>query len=82
MDIICTNCGEPYDTDYILHDAPEEFKRNGCLITACPCCEDRTSNPLSPDQRERLQAIAEVATLFGEDIDGFAAFLEDMSFIE
>jgi NAD-dependent SIR2 family protein deacetylase len=80
MDIICTNCGEPYDTDYILHDAPEEFKRNGCLITACPCCEDRTS-PLSTTEKQRLQAIAEVAPLFGDDIDGFAAFLEDMSYI-
>ena len=39
MDIICLNCGEPWDVYHIYHDAePEEFERVGCVIRRCPCC--------------------------------------------
>jgi hypothetical protein len=33
---------------------------------------------MTEDQRERLDEIAEAAQMFGEDLDGFACFLEDV----
>ena len=79
MDLICTTCGEPWDLYHVLYDAePEDFERKGGLITRCPCCEDRDRPPLTEKQSERLRVIAEVASLFGDDVDGFASFLEDM----
>jgi hypothetical protein len=82
MDLICTNCGEPWDLYHILHDAePGDFERTGGLVTRCPCCEENSRTPLTQSQRDRLSTIAEMAPLFGDDVDGFACFLEDLAFI-
>ena len=78
MDIICTCCGEPWDVDYVLHEEPQAFEREGALIKACLCCHGRQPEDLNRRTRDQLRALAEAARLFGEDIDGFAAFLEDM----
>jgi len=78
MDIICTCCGEPWDTYHVLHEEPQGFEREGALIKACPCCHGRQPQDLNRRTRDQLRALAEAARLFGEDIDGFAAFLEDM----
>jgi len=78
MDIICTCCGEPWSIHHILHDAPEEFIRDGALITACECCKG-VRPKLSEDAREYLDSVAEAASMFGDDLDGFACFLEDFS---
>ncbi len=81
MDLICTRCGEPWDLDYVLHDAPGDFKRTGGLITHCPSCP--TEEPKHPPaQRERLAAIAMLAGLLGNDIDGLAASLEDFDLLK
>ena len=83
MDLICTNCGEPWDLDHVLHDAePGDFERDGGLITRCPHCEEQTKTPLPEKERERLSVIAEVAPFFGDDVDGLACFLEDMAFLD
>ena len=79
MDVICTCCGEPWDVNYVLHEEPQGFEREGALITACPCCHGRQPEDLNRRTRDQLMALAEVAHLLGEDIDAFAAFLEDMS---
>jgi len=78
MDIICTCCGEPWDTYHVLHEEPQGFEREGALINACPCCHGRQPEDLNRRTRDQLRALAEAARLFEEDIDGFAAFLEDM----
>ena len=83
MDIRCTNCGEPWDVDHVLHEAePEDFDRQGGLIRHCPCCEENRRTPLPEKERSRLAAIAAVAPLFGDDLDGLAAFLEDMEVLD
>lgn len=83
MDLVCTNCGEPWDLDHVLHDAePGDFERDGGLITRCPHCEEQTKTPLPEKQREKLEVIAAVAEYFGSDIDGFACLLEDMADLE
>ena len=78
MDILCTCCGEPWDVYHILHDSPADFARRGCLITACPCCLGKPPTGQTPQYREYLDAIVEAARLHGNDIDGFACFVEDL----
>jgi hypothetical protein len=80
MDVVCICCGEPWDTDYVVHDEPEGFIRKGAAITACPCCKGK-KRELPEQEREKLDAIASVAALFGDDLDGFAATLEDFGLI-
>lgn len=79
MDLICTNCGEPWDLDYVLHDEPEGFTRKGSAVIFCPCCSERNQGKdLDPSQRERLEAARELGQLLGDDVDGYAAELEDL----
>lgn len=74
-DLLCTSCGEPWDFDYVLHEAqPNEFTRNGGLITHCPSCSSHQT-PIM--ERGDLEAAAEIAVLMGDDVDATAAFLQD-----
>ena len=75
MDLICTNCGEPWDMDTVLHDEPEEFTRRGAAIVHCPACKENGEAP--PELREKLLAAREAGDLLGDDVDGYAAMLED-----
>ena len=67
MDLVCIRCGEPWDTDYVLHEDPKAFKRRGGRIDRCPCC------PKEKPKHSR----AELADLLGDDLDGLAVTLED-----
>jgi hypothetical protein len=78
MDLICTCCGEPWDIDYVLHEEPEGFDRQGGRILGCPCCHGITPEGISEGERDRLAAVAAVAELMGDDVDGVAATLEDL----
>ena len=80
MDLICLTCSEPFDMDYVLHEAPEDFHRKGAVITACPHCKGE-KQPLSPSVQERLDEIKVLAQLMGNDIDGFATTLEDFGLV-
>jgi hypothetical protein len=80
MDLICVNCGEPWDIDHVVHEEPEGFDRQGGLIRSCPCCAGKTLPPKSRDERHRLEAIKTVAELLGDDVDGCAAMIEDMDY--
>ena len=62
----------------LLHGEREEFDREGALIKACPCCDGRQPEDLNRGTRDHLRVLAAAARLFGEDLGGFAAFLEDM----
>lgn len=79
MDLVCTTCGEPWDLDYVLHDEPEGFTRQGVAIVSCPCCKERGyGKDLDAEARERLSAARELGQLLGDDVDGYAAELEDL----
>lgn len=77
MDVYCTRCGEPWDIFTVEQDEPESFGRCKGVITSCPCCQDKKVQ-LSKEQKEQLAAIREVSMLFGDDLDGLAAELQDL----
>jgi hypothetical protein len=77
MDLICTSCGEPWDLDYVLHEEPEAFEKKGSAIVSCPCCPEKKSK-VTEKQRLRLDAARELGELLGDDVDGYAAELEDL----
>jgi len=79
--MICLRCAEPWSIDYVLHDEPDGFDRVGCLIRSCPVCRSRPKPKLPPELEERLCGIKEVALMLGEDLDGFAAILEDLQLV-
>ena len=76
MDIRCLTCGESWDVDHVLYDSPEDFRREGCRITRCPACSKRLPT-LSQKYQEQLGELAEAAEMHGNDVDAFAAFLDD-----
>lgn len=76
MDVYCTRCGEPWDIDYVRHEEPEGFARCKGVITSCPCCQGKLVQ-LSPQDKEQLAIIREVSRMFGDDLDGLAAELQD-----
>ena len=82
MDLVCTCCGEPWAFDHVIHEAePEDFRRVGGLILACPSCGGRRPSEQSPEERDRLDGIAELARWLGEDLDGLAGLLEDFGLV-
>ena len=84
MDLVCTSCGEPWDLDHVLHEEPELFTRAGAAIVACPGCHPSGDPPqgdkrgLSAEKRAKLAAARELGELLGDDVDGYAAELEDL----
>ncbi len=79
MDLVCTTCGEPWDMDYVLHDEPEGFTKDGSAIVSCPCCQERNcGKDISQENREKLNCARELGILLGDDVDGYAAELEDL----
>lgn len=80
MDLICTRCGEPWDLDYVLHEEPRAFKRHFSCIHRCPCCPPKPPE-LPPEERTRLEMVAVVAHICGDDIDAAAAMLEDLNLL-
>jgi hypothetical protein len=78
MDMVCLTCGEPWDMDYVLHEAPHAFTRRHSRIDRCPA----TGRPaLSAEEQERLEMIATIADVYGADIDAFVAELEDLGLV-
>ena len=80
MDIICTNCGEPWDVYYVRQEEPEGFDRQGSVIKSCPSCHGREIR-MPRRQREHLEAVRAVGDLLGDDMDGLAATLEDFDLL-
>ena len=77
MDLICTSCGEPWAMDYVLHEEPAAFTRKGSAIVHCPACAASLQD-LPIEQRIMLNAARELGELLGDDVDGYAAELEDL----
>ena len=82
MDIRCTTCGEPWDSDTIHEIADEQevpydeavalFRKYGCTVLG--------SRHSEVDANAALAARV-VMELGGDDVDGMASDLEDMEFI-
>lgn len=86
MDINCTKCGEPWELDYFLHEAPDEFKMaNASTILECPNCEGKERSTILADMcaeekahtLETCETAAALGDLLGDDVDGAAAMMED-----
>jgi hypothetical protein len=80
MDLICVNCGEPWDVDYVLHEEPKEFVRKGGVIKHCPCCP-KEKPVLDRQTKFRTEAARALGEILGDDIDGLACELEDLGII-
>ena len=72
MDLLCTQCAEPWDLDFVLHDAPSDFERHAACIYKCPCCE--ANEDLDGVQQEALR---DFYLAFGDDVDAAAAASEE-----
>jgi hypothetical protein len=82
MDILCTNCGEPWDIFHVKQDSPQDFKMKGSVILKCPSCPKDGSKPnLDEKTKMNLEAAAVLGEILGDDIDGYAAELEDFGLV-
>ena len=81
MNVVCFTCGERWDIFHVLHVEPDDFDRSGAVIRRCPCCTKDRISRISESFRAELDALREVAELQGDDIDGFAAFLDTFDFL-
>jgi hypothetical protein len=88
MDLICSNCGEPWEVGHVLHEQPELFERKGSVITSCPCCDANITfqeNELSDQERNKIKQwlsdVKDVCEMLGDDIDGAASYLKDFNLI-
>lgn len=77
MDLMCVCCGEPWNVDYVLQEATDEFNREGALIRGCPCCHGVEPKDMTEERRKLLCAAAAAIQLMGDDVDGAAALIEN-----
>lgn len=80
MDLKCTNCGEPWEFDYVVHEDPLGFLRSETgAIVGCPVCptDERGIVTQEYSKTEEATMIRELHSLLGDDLDGVAAMMED-----
>jgi len=77
MDLICTKCGEPWDLDYVLQEAPEDFIREGSAILHCPACPENEKDIYIEAKNIAAKARA-IADVMGDDLDGAASEMDDL----
>ena len=86
MDVHCTNCLEPWDTESVRFarntvEPGWTFKdRKSFTILACPCCK-ANGRLTTPATGPRADMIRTVSDLSGHDLDGLAADLDDFKWI-
>ncbi len=73
MDLYCKRCGEPYDFDHIQHEITATERRRFWDGEGCPSCYGKPveTRPF------RAQVAGALQDLFGDDVDGLAAEMED-----
>ena len=91
MDITCAVCKEPWDFHYVMLDMDEEDPKEGTPWSVllrygkgCPCCKGKAEDETEEEKNCRLnhQAIASAcADLLGDDVDGYAAMMEDAEYL-
>jgi hypothetical protein len=80
MDINCPKCGEPWNADELHYVAKEnqttfseelaKFSRTGCEVFG--------EQHADPADQQRALAASVAFKLMGDDVDGIAAFMEDL----
>lgn len=87
MDIICRNCGEPWENE-TLHDVALElgksyeeiakaFSSIGCKALASD--EYGTMQHCQPDEKASMRGV--LADLLGDDLDGYSSTLDDLEYM-
>lgn len=78
MDIYCTTCGEPWDIDNLheLEDLDFDSALQRFVADGCRLFDASHNNPGDHDTAEKSAALF---MLFGDDVDGVAAFMEDFA---
>ena len=80
MDTYCTRCGEPWDVDYLQHEIDDDFGfvfgTNRLVVLRCPSCGARHTSSRKASQRRAFAE--ELAQLLGDDLDGFAAEMDEL----
>lgn len=74
-DLHCASCFEAWDLDTVAEVKREqdpEFEFLGSLITRCPGCDRGQQVPILAAMIMKM-----AAELYGDDLDGLAAFTED-----
>ncbi len=83
MDTYCTRCGEPWDVDHLQYAIDHEpgfvFGVNHLVILRCPSCGERQTNRRKASQRRAFAE--ELGQLFGDDLDGFAAEMDELGIL-
>lgn len=77
MDLICVNCGEPWEMDYVLHEEPSDFTRKGSAIVHCPSCP-REGEEINVHRKERAMMAGAIADILGDDVDGAASEMDGL----
>ena len=80
MNLLCTNCGENFELDTILHTDPNTLINEGFVIKGqhiiekCPDCASHKRPILDPE----VMALVKIASvLLDGDPDGLASELSD-----
>jgi len=83
MDIYCLNCGEPFEVTEVYDDPTGfEFGASRGQIKSCPCCHGKKEAAVTdPKQKARLNNIALMAELLGDDVDGLASMIDDFDYV-
>ena len=76
MDVYCQHCGEACDTYHLYHDMEPEYRKMFKDGKGCDCCEGKGE----PANIMLTEAMAVVAELLGDDIDGMAAMMDDFDY--
>ena len=77
MDVLCVCCGEPWDVEYVLSEATDEFDREGALIRGCPSCHGTRPGDMTEEGRG-MPRVAAAAALLGADVEGLAGLVDDL----
>lgn len=80
MDILCSRCGEPWETYYVQHDMIPQERDRFWAGKGCPCCEGKAEEEFA-GRAERTSfarlAQRELKAVLGDDVDRLAALMED-----
>lgn len=70
-DMICVQCDEPWDSDYVYHDMTPQERTDLISGRGCPSCEGKDLD------EGKAQIMSGVLDLYGDDLDALAADMDD-----
>jgi hypothetical protein len=78
MDTYCPRCSEPWEVLYITDEFSPRKRQEFYDGKGCPACEGREAP--APEDNLRGEAAGMLQELYGDDVDGIAADLEDFAY--